>query len=131
MSMLRSLPKYQFCVMFSVDTTSAVLLGYTCRPGRGARASAAQPPLLRTASGTNIPSHEKPPGCPGRRRHGGTARFTGATAGRRRRALHAEQPGTGSTGRVLPGECVKGAGRPRHSGLRQLERSACRLRLLS
>ncbi len=35
MSMARSLPKYQFCVMFSVDTTSAVLLGYTCRPVQG------------------------------------------------------------------------------------------------
>ena len=30
MSMERSLPKYQFWVMFSVLTTSAVLLGYTC-----------------------------------------------------------------------------------------------------
>lgn len=30
MSMARLLPKYQFCVMFSVDTTSALLLGYTC-----------------------------------------------------------------------------------------------------
>ena len=30
MSMERSLPKYQFCVMFSVEMTSAVLLGYTC-----------------------------------------------------------------------------------------------------
>ena len=29
MSMERSLPKYQFCVMFSVEMTSAVLLGYT------------------------------------------------------------------------------------------------------
>ena len=31
MSMARSLPKYQFCVMFSVLITSALLLGYTCR----------------------------------------------------------------------------------------------------
>ena len=31
MSMERSLPKYQFCVMFSVEMTSAVLLGYTWR----------------------------------------------------------------------------------------------------
>ena len=30
MSMALLLPKYQFCVMFSVDTTSARLLGYTC-----------------------------------------------------------------------------------------------------
>lgn len=29
MSMERSLPKYQFCVMFSVLTTRARLLGYT------------------------------------------------------------------------------------------------------
>ena len=29
MSMERSLPKYQFCVMFSVLTTKARLLGYT------------------------------------------------------------------------------------------------------
>ena len=40
MSMERSLPKYQFCVMFSVEMTSAVLLGYTCRasaPGQDPR----------------------------------------------------------------------------------------------
>lgn len=30
MSMALLLPKYQFCVMFSVDTTSARLFGYTC-----------------------------------------------------------------------------------------------------
>jgi len=30
MSMERSLPKYQFCVMFSVETTSARALGYRC-----------------------------------------------------------------------------------------------------
>ena len=32
MSIARSLPKYQFCVMFSVLTTSALLFGYTCSP---------------------------------------------------------------------------------------------------
>ena len=31
MSIERSSPKYQFCVMFSVLTTSAVELGYTYR----------------------------------------------------------------------------------------------------
>ena len=30
MSMERSLPKYQFCVMFSVDTTTASACGYLC-----------------------------------------------------------------------------------------------------
>jgi hypothetical protein len=33
MSIERSSPKYQFCVMFSVLTTSAVELGYTYRQG--------------------------------------------------------------------------------------------------
>lgn len=37
-SMERSFPKYQFCVMFSVETTSAVLLGYTW-PARSQRIS--------------------------------------------------------------------------------------------
>lgn len=32
MSIARSLPKYQFCVMFSVLTTRALLFGYTCSP---------------------------------------------------------------------------------------------------
>lgn len=35
-SMERSLPKYQFCVMFSVLTTRARLLGYTCTIQRAA-----------------------------------------------------------------------------------------------
>lgn len=34
MSMERSSPKYQFCVMFSVLTTSARELGYTCVAAR-------------------------------------------------------------------------------------------------
>lgn len=34
MSIARSLPKYQFCVMFSVLTTSARLFGYTCNKAR-------------------------------------------------------------------------------------------------
>jgi hypothetical protein len=67
MSMARLLPKYQFCVMFSVLTTSARLLGYTWaaqQPGRPSRKSVymsqlpaahAQPaPLLGMRAGATL-----------------------------------------------------------------------------
>ena len=41
MSIARSLPKYQFCVMFSVLTTRHVLLRYTCT-----RAGLSKPPVF-------------------------------------------------------------------------------------